>query len=110
MSDPSNFRRPWWHAVDTGLLVANPLGESELNGGGKKKQNVLVKAGESFRLSYGVLVHIEDAVDAFDPAAAYKDFLNVLPTLEKKPKEKKVSKSDLPQVPEGFREKSSMQL
>ena len=43
MNDPNNFRRPWWHAVETGLLVANPLGESELRGRGKKRQNVLVK-------------------------------------------------------------------
>ena len=102
MNDPKNFRKPWWHAVEGGLLVANPLGESELNGGGKKKQNVLVKAGESFRLRYGVLVHLEPSDEAFNPREAYASFLNLLPTLDKKPAVTKVTQSDLPQVPEGF--------
>lgn len=102
MNDPKNFRKPWWHAVDTGLLVANPLGESELNGGSKKTQNVLVKAGESFRLRYGVLVHLEPTAEVFDPREAYAGFLNLLPTLDKKPVVTKVSQADLPQVPEGF--------
>ncbi|MEQ1828023.1 MAG: PVC-type heme-binding CxxCH protein, partial [Pirellula sp.] len=103
MNHPGNFRKPWWHAVDTGLLVANPLGESELKGGGKKKQNVLVKAKEKFRLSYGVLVHLESSPITFDPKAAYADFLNVLPKIESKSKEKTLSKAELPQAPDGFR-------
>jgi putative membrane-bound dehydrogenase-like protein len=103
MNNPGNFRKPWWHAVDTGLNIANPLGESELNGRGKKRRNVLVKAGESLRLSYGALVHQHAKAEAFDPTAAYADFLNVLPTIEEKPKPKKVSQADLPIVPDGFR-------
>ena len=103
MNDPKNFRKPWWHAVDSGLLVANPLGESELNGGNKKSQNVLIKAGESFRLRYGVLVHLEPTIEGFDPTEAYAGFLNLLPTLDKGPKVTKVSQADLPQVPDGFR-------
>ena len=77
MNDPSNFRRPWWHAVETGLLIANPLGESELKGRGKRKENVLVKKGEPFRLRYGVLIHVHDRAEQFDPARAYQDFLGV---------------------------------
>lgn len=102
MNDPKNFRKPWWHAVETGLLVANPLGESELNGGGKKKQNVLVKAGESFRLRYGVLVHLEPTAEGFDPRQAYASFLNLLPTLDRQPAVTKVTQADLPKVPDGF--------
>lgn len=75
MNDPKNFRKPWWHAVETGLLVANPLGESELSGNGKKKQNVLVKKGTPFRLRYGVLVHLHDVEKLFDSDAAYEDFV-----------------------------------
>jgi hypothetical protein len=82
MNDPGNFRKPWWHAVETGLLVANPLGESELHGRGKKAQNVLVKAGQPFRLRYGILVHLAPKASAFDPAAAYADFRNVLPSAD----------------------------
>jgi putative membrane-bound dehydrogenase-like protein len=99
MNNPDNFRKPWWHAVDTGLIVANPLGESELNGRGKKKQNVRVKSGSTFRLSYGVLVHLHAKATDFDPADAYKDYLDVLLKLNRK----ELSQSDLPQVPDGFR-------
>lgn len=102
MNNPSNFRKPWWHAVDTGLLVATPLAENELNGRGKKHENVLVKAGEPFTLSYGVLVHLDASPETFDPKRAYADFLHLVPTLAEKPKERTVSKADLPQVPDGF--------
>ena len=84
MNDPRNFRKPWWHAVDTGLLVANPLGESELHGNGKKRENVLVKKGKPFRLRYGCLVHLHDSAEKFDAKKAYADFLSVLKENEKK--------------------------
>ena len=104
MNDPANFRKPWWHAVDTGLLVANPLGENELNGRGKKRENVLVKKGEPFRLKYGILVHSNDSIDQFSPASAYKEFLRALSQNfnDVPPTEKSQSASDLPQVPTGF--------
>jgi len=102
MNNPQNFRKPWWHAVDDGQLVATPLAESELNNRGKKTENVLVKAGEPFHLSYGVLMHLDSAADQFYPSSAYSDFLSILPTLETKPSENKVSQADLPQAPEGF--------
>lgn len=103
MNHPKNFRKPWWHAVETGLLVANPLGESELTGHGKKRQNVLVKQGEPFHLCYGVLIHLHAQQSDFSPRGAYSDFLSVLPTLDEPPGAKKTSEADLPQVPEGFR-------
>lgn len=77
--EPSNFRKPWWHAVDNGLLVANPLGESELAGRGKKRENILVKVDESFRLCYGALIHLDGKKEDFQPADAYQDFLKRLP-------------------------------
>jgi putative membrane-bound dehydrogenase-like protein len=97
MNDPNNFRKPWWHAVKTGLLVANPLGESELNGRGKRRKNLRVKAGETFRLRYGALIHLNEDAKSFDPAAAYRDFLGLLPGL--KPGKPQAS---LPKVPDGF--------
>ena len=106
MDDPANFRRPWWHAVDTGLLIANPLGESELNGNGKRRENVLVRKGEDFQLRYGVLIHVNDSKEEFNPTAAYKDFLSVLPTVEPKRTARTephaVPVSQLPEVPDGF--------
>lgn len=83
MNDPANFRKPWWHAVDTGLLVANPLGESELHGRGKKRENVLVGKGESFRLRYGCLLHLHTAKEKFDPPRAYSAFLKEIATLDR---------------------------
>ena len=79
MNDPRNFRKPWWHAVETGLLVANPLGESELKGDGKKRENVLVRQGEPFRLRYGCLIHLHANEKLFDPQKAYAEFLSLLP-------------------------------
>jgi len=99
MNDPANFRRPWWHAVDNGLLVANPLGKSELNRKGKRRKNVLVKQGKPFRLRYGVLMHIHDQEENFDPDSAYREFVELLP----KPLAAKRKAAALPSVPEGFR-------
>jgi len=108
MNDPENFRKPWWHAVQTGLLVANPLGESELNGRGKRQKNVLVKAGDSFRLRYGVLIHLSDET-TFDAAEAYRDFLGILPTLKpeqeqpgQEQEQPEQPQANLPKVPDGF--------
>lgn len=102
MNDPANFRKPWWHAVDTGLLIANPLGESELNGRGKKRENVLVKKGKPFRLRYGAFLHLNDKANDFDPAAAYKEFLKVLADLDGQKEPGPGARKDLPRVPEGF--------
>jgi putative membrane-bound dehydrogenase-like protein len=101
MNDPQNFRKPWWHARDTGLLIANPLGESELNGRGKKRQNVLVKKGQPFRLRYGVLIHLHDTEKEFDPKTAYKDFLEI--TSKEISIKTSAVRSDLPTVPAGFK-------
>ena len=108
MNDPGNFRRPWWHAVSTGLLIANPLGESELNGNGKKKHNVLVKKGEPFRLRYGCLIHLHEEAVQFDAAMAYEDFLRELAESAKRKtaatlQPPTLQKDSLPKVPEGFR-------
>ena len=100
MNDPGNFRKPWWHAVDTGLLIANPLGESELSGRGKKQHNVLIQKGKPFRLRYGVLVHLHDSAEAFDAASAYEEFLETLPGIDRA--QTAVGQVDLPVVPTGF--------
>ena len=107
MNDPKNFRRPWWHAVSTGLLVANPLGESELTGNGKTKQNVLVRKDTPFRLRYGCLAHLHDKEHQFDPNLAYADFLKLLPEVDQHShtaadQTPVPPKADLPKVPEGF--------
>jgi putative membrane-bound dehydrogenase-like protein len=103
MSDPGNFRRPWWHAVNTGLLVANAFGESELNGQGKKRQSQQVPAGESFRIRYGVYIHAHETEKDLNRKAAYQDFIDTLKKVDSPTKRKpKPTASQLPQVPDGF--------
>ncbi len=82
MSAPGNFRKPWWHAVDTGLLVANPFGKNELNGRGKLRQSWWVPKDEPFRLRYGIYIHSHPDEAALDRTAAYQDFLNTLKKLD----------------------------
>ena len=103
MSDPGNFRRPWWHAVDTGLLVANAFGENELNGRGKKRQSKHVPAGESFRIRYGVYIHSHEKEGDLNRQSAYEDFIDTLKKVDSPTKRKpKPTASQLPQVPDGF--------
>ena len=74
MPDPANFRRCWYHARDYGFLAANPFGRNPLTGGAKSK--VIVKAGDPFRLRYGVLIHSAAKRDKpINLQAAYLDYI-----------------------------------
>jgi hypothetical protein len=73
MPDPKNFRRCWFHARDYGVLVANPFGRNAFTRG--ERSQVVVWAGETFRLRFGVLVH----AGKVDVAAAYKEWLATPP-------------------------------
>jgi len=76
MPDPRNFRRCWYHARDYGFLTANPFGRNALTGGAKSK--VIVKAGDPFRLRYGVLIHSAANRDnPIDLQAAYLDYIQI---------------------------------
>ncbi|QDU21755.1 DUF6807 family protein [Urbifossiella limnaea] len=55
MADPGTARRAWFHARDYGVLVANPFGRRAFTKG--EESRIVVKAGETFRLRFGVLVH-----------------------------------------------------
>ena len=68
LAHPGNVRRPWFHARDYGLLVANPFGLRAFTKGEESK--VVVKKGEAFRLRFGVLVH----AGAADVKAAYEEW------------------------------------
>ena len=62
VSHPENFRRPWWHARDYGLLVANPFGRNAMTGG--EKSAITVAPDEVLRLRYGIAVYSNEAFDA----------------------------------------------
>ncbi len=76
MPDPKNFRRSWFHARDTGLLVANPFGNEAFTKG--KKSRVVVRRGETLRLTFGALFHGSPSGKEPDLAAAYGDFVEQL--------------------------------
>lgn len=75
MAHPKNFRPPWWHVRDYGLMVANPFGQSALARG--ERSSIVVKRGEKLRLRFGVLLHDHASEKEFDPAAAYKDYVRL---------------------------------
>lgn len=71
MPDPGNFRESWWHNRDYGVFVANPFGRAALRQGARSA--VTTEPGQPFSLRFGALLH--SGAD-YDPAAAYRDFLN----------------------------------
>jgi hypothetical protein len=72
---PENFRPSWFHARDSGLLVANPFGRRAFGRGGASK--VVVKPGEKLRLRFGVLIHSHPPGSAPDLKQAYADYLRL---------------------------------
>lgn len=77
MPDPANFRPSWFHSRDYGLMVANTFGRQAMKQGNVSR--VEVKKGETLRLRFGVLLHSATADQNADLAAAYRDFLSLLP-------------------------------
>lgn len=72
MSHPGNFRPPWFHARDYGLLVANAFGRSAFKQGARSV--VTVAPGETLRLRYGVLVLSAPGGAVVDFASAYATY------------------------------------
>jgi len=75
MPSPRNFLRSWFHARDYGFTAANPFGRNAFTRGAKSR--VVVKAGETFRLGYGVLVYAHPANDKLDLEQAYRDYVEL---------------------------------
>ncbi len=69
---PDNFRGSWFHARDRGYLVANPFGRAAFHQG--KPSRVVVAAGETLRLRYGVLIHSGPLGTQPDLEAASADY------------------------------------
>lgn len=72
MQHKSNQRMAWYHARDYGLLVLNPFGRKALTGG--ETLRVTIPKGASFRMRYGVLIHVS-AQSGVDLEAEYQHFL-----------------------------------
>ncbi|MDE0860750.1 MAG: PmoA family protein [Akkermansiaceae bacterium] len=63
----------WAHSRDYGVLVANPF---PVDRPGNRDKKIAVQPGESFRLKFGVQVHEHNARENYDPAKAYRRYLN----------------------------------
>jgi hypothetical protein len=75
MPDPDNFGPCRWHVRDYGFMAANPFGKKAFNLGAPGK--VIVKKGESLRLSFGILLHGSNDEKSMDFDAAYADYLKL---------------------------------
>jgi hypothetical protein len=73
LTSPTNFRPSWTHARDYGLVAMNPFGVNAFTK--QPRQDVTVKQGESFKLSFAVVVHETDHEEQFDPDLAYRSFV-----------------------------------
>lgn len=72
---PANLRPSWFHARDYGLLVANLFGRKSFRKGDASR--IVVRAGDEFRLRYGVFVH-EDPQDRHaNLDAAYQEYVRL---------------------------------
>ena len=71
MPSPRNARRCWMHTRDYGLIAANPFPKQP-----KERREpyvrTLIKKGEPYRLSYGVLIHDQAAKTELDRKAIYE--------------------------------------
>jgi putative membrane-bound dehydrogenase-like protein len=69
---PSNARRCWTHTRDYGLVAVNPFPKQP-----KERREpyvkTVVKKGEPYRLSYGLLIHDAPAENTFDRKRVYDD-------------------------------------
>jgi hypothetical protein len=73
---PENFRKSWCHCRDTGFMAMNPFGNNAFTRG--ENSRIVVAAGESFRLRYGVVFHWNDKISEFDPIRAYQECLRAM--------------------------------
>ncbi|MBL8852275.1 MAG: PmoA family protein [Planctomycetaceae bacterium] len=72
LSHRDNFRKPWWHARDYGLLVANPFGQQAFTKG--EASSVVVAPGTEFHLRYGIVIHDGRPGAGYDPREAWKSY------------------------------------
>jgi putative membrane-bound dehydrogenase-like protein len=77
MPGPDNARRCWMHTRDYGLIAANPFPKQP-----KERREpyvkTVIKKGEPFRLSYGVLIHDEPVGSTLDRKSTFEDVARLL--------------------------------
>lgn len=74
MEHPTNPRHPtYWHSRAYGLFAANPFGVRDFTRDKTANGAMTLKAGESARFRYRVIIHPGDSSN-FDSAAAFKKY------------------------------------
>ena len=74
MGHRDNFKRSSFHTRDYGFVAANPFAEKAF-GRSQQPAKTVVKAGESLRLRFGVLIYGLPAGQLIDAAAEYSQYL-----------------------------------
>jgi putative membrane-bound dehydrogenase-like protein len=77
MPSPRNARRCWMHTRDYGLIAANPFPKQPK----ERRQpyvKTVIKKGEPYRLSYGLLIHDQLVGDALDRKTIYEGVTRLL--------------------------------
>ena len=81
MPSRHNARRCWMHTRDYGLIAANPFAKQP-----KERREpyvkTMIKKGETYRLSYGVLIHDQPAKAELDRKAVYESLARQLAPAE----------------------------
>lgn len=72
---PANMRPSWFHARDYGLLVANLFGRKSFGKGDASR--IAVRAGQEFRLRYGIFVHESPPNEQINFDREYEDYLRL---------------------------------
>lgn len=74
MNHPSSLRFPtYWHVRTYGLFTANPFGLHDFNKVDRHAGDLVMKKGDSFSLSYRILIHPGDEKEG-GVAELYKDY------------------------------------
>lgn len=76
MDHPGNSRVSRYHVRDYGLFSMSPFGEKAYTNADQDARPLHLKAGESFRLKYGVFIHDGDTSEA-RVSQVYDQFLDV---------------------------------
>ncbi len=72
---PMNFRPSRYHVRDYGLFSVSPFGEKAYTNGAKPAEPVMIPAGGTLRLRYGMFFHTGETADA-DVDGVYQNYLS----------------------------------
>ncbi len=75
LSHPDNFRVSWMHARNYGFMAANAFGRKAMKKGDASK--LVIKAGESLPLRYGIWIHESEGDRDIDLETVYRKYVTL---------------------------------